>query len=1090
MAKPFLQQIAEHFYSLTSQPGATPPLYQYRFIFHNQRAGIFLCHYLEQCANARPLLLPECTTMNSLIRRRLHLSGGEDPNNELLVIHKIYLAYLEVMELGSEERSFEDFYDLGQALLRDFDDIDKHLIEVDSFLENLLNHKELTEELSSFLSRRQWSAVSKLIYDKDPDWSVLERVNEVATKETETEEEQKKKKEATKKMQEMKKRFLDFWIKLPDIYRRAKSLMKEEGLAYEGMMLREAVQQIKEGQLSLTDDGMTTVFVGLNAQTPAMYKILDHFRDSDKDKDKDKAIFYWDYFTSPILDSPGLAGSYVKYNISHYPTPTNEPYHIDFEVPDQAHELHTALISTASAVAQTAAIRKLIEDGWEKIVESPSRPGESAPLYDPHEPLRTAIVLPDESLLLPLLSNMPKGIDKINVTMGYPIKGIPVAAMLSLLLKYWSNYYKRGQRYRLTEVCEILMLTALSKFFSDKKMVEARRQLMDQLIDEKWYFIGTKDLRTLIEKNFPGESRTREILLTIFSEPKTLCQPSTDMVRYPKGVALTKQVDHLLELLIKESAYTEEEEDPEQGMIKYIRRYLIRPQLISQRAYPERHPESSTNPFPFPIVVDLLRTTISQAKIPFSGRPLGGIQVMGLLETRGLDFDTVIIPDAAEGILPTATRLDTTIPFSLRTAYGLPTTDLQEQTRAYNFFRLMSRAKRVIFLYDSRAGDSSEGEPSRYVQLLRDVYKVPMYEAEASFPLTRAEAGGYFIEDKTLVSRYRDSVSAKRPTERVKRLSASRMKDFHTCPRRFYYSAIEGIRDDENLSGVLDKRDSGTLFHTAMQLLYKEKEGITDGLSHNSLTEILKDDATDIKNAVRKSAELLHLETKESDYNYNQLEMTKELVRRMVEADRDRVQTGGDITYIGGEIEIETTYEESNFKLIIDRIDVQGDTINIIDYKTGRDKTECDLSKWPTESDNLGEFLKQAKEINGAVIQLLYYCDVILTSGELNRLLKKKEISIDPQKIRPMILKPGAPDATDGKITLILPEKKSGSYVQSEISDYNSNNVPTYVKDCLGEAVRLILSDDFSFAVDAGNGEGCRYCPAAMLCEKYIPKKW
>ena len=1083
MAKPFLQQIAEHFYSLTSQPGATPPLYQYRFIFHNQRAGIFLCHYLEQCANARPLLLPECTTMNSLIRRRLHLSGGEDPNNELLVIHKIYLAYLEEMGLRPEERSFEDFYDLGQALLRDFDDIDKHLIEVDSFLENLRNHKELTEELSTFLSRRQWSAVSKLISDKDPDWSVLEEVNEVATEETETEEEKKKKEEATKKMQEMKKRFLDFWIKLPDIYRRAKSLMKGEGLAYEGMMLREAVRQIEEGELNLTDDGMITVFVGLNAQTPAMYKILDHFRDSDKDKDKekDKAIFYWDYFTSPILDSPGLAGSYVKYNTSNYRTPTDKLYHIDFEVPDQAHELHTALISTASAVAQTAAIRKLIEGGWDNIVESLSKLGESTPLYDPRDPLRTAIVLPDESLLLPLLSNMPKGIDKINVTMGYPIKGIPVAAMLSLLLKYWSNYYKRNQRYRLTEVCEILMLTALSKFFSDERMANARRQLMDQLIDEKWYFIGTDDLQALIEKNFPGESRTREILLTIFSEPETLCQPSTDMVRYPEGVALTEQVDRLLKLLVTESASTEEEEDPEQGMIKYIRRYLIRPQLISQRAYPERHAESSTNPFPFPVVVDLLRTTISQARIPFSGRPLGGIQVMGLLETRGLDFDTVIIPDAAEGILPTATRLDTTIPFSLRTAYDLPTTDLQEQTRAYNFFRLMSRAKRVIFLYDSRAGDSSEGEPSRYVQLLRDVYKVPMYEAEASFPLTRAEAGGYFIEDKTLVSRYRDSVSAKRPTERVKRLSASRMKDFHTCPRRFYYTAIEGIRDDENLSGVLDKRDSGTLFHTAMQLLYKEKEGKKDGLSRESLSDILCG-VEIINKAVDDSAKLLHLKTKESDYNDNQLEMTKLLVRRMVKADLERVKADGPITYIGGEIEIETTYEGANFKLIIDRIDVQGDTVNIIDYKTGRDKTECDLSKWPTDAKKLVECLKQAKEINGAVIQLLYYCDVMLKSGELNRLLSGKNL-----KIRPMILKPGAPNINDGIITLNLPKGIDPN--PAVISDYQTK-VDSSVKECLREAVRLILSDDFSFAVDAGNGEGCRYCPAAMLCEKYIPKKW
>lgn len=1067
MAEPFLKQIADKFYSLTyHRPGATP-LHQYRFIFHNQRAGVFLCHYLEQSAGDTPLILPECTTMNNLLRQRLHIMGGEDPNDELLIIHKIYLAYLHAMGLTAEERSFEDFYDLGQALLRDFDDIDKHLIKVSSFLVNLRNHKQLTEELSTFLSRRQWSAVSKLIYDKDADWSEIEA--ETATEEKET-----------KKSEEMKKRFLDFWIKLPRIYRRAKSLMKKEGLAYEGMMLREAVRQIKKGQLSLTDDGMITVFVGLNAQTPAMYKILDHFRDSKK------AIFYWDYFTDPILKSPGLAGSFVRYNTTNYPAPTEGAYHIDFEDPDQAHELHTALISTASAVAQTGAIRKLIErskqeDGWDKIKKSLTGTDESTSLFDPDEPLKTAIVLPDENLLLPLLSNMPKGIDKINVTMGYPIKGIPVAAMLSLLLKYWSNYYTRGQRYRLTEVCEILLLTALSKFFSDKKMVEARRQLMDQLIDEKRYFIGTDDLQALIEKNFPGKSRTKDILLTIFCKADTLCQSTTDLVRYPEGVALTKQVDDLLELLVTESATTEEEEDPEQGMIKYIRRYLIRPQLISQRTYHKRHAESSPNPFSFPVVVDLLRTTISQARIPFSGMPLGGVQVMGLLETRGLDFDTVIIPDAAEGILPTATRLDTTIPFSLRTAYDLPTTDLQEQTRAYNFFRLMSRAKRVVFLYDSRTGDSSVGEPSRYVQLLRDVYHVPMYEAEASFPLTRAEASGDFIEDKTLVSRYRASVSAKTPTQKVKRLSASRMKDFHTCPRRFYYTAIEGLKDDENLSGVLDKRDSGTLFHTAMQLLYKESEGKKDGLSLNSLTEILNSDAI-IDNAVDKSAMELHLETKKSDYNDNQLEMTRKLVRRMVEADLERVQAGGDITYVGGEIEIETTYEGANFKLIIDRIDVQGDTVNIIDYKTGRDKTECDLSKWPTGSDNLGECLKQAKEINGAVIQLLYYCDVILTSGELNRFLSDKNLNI-----RPMILKPGAPDINDGIITLKLPKGKDPN--PAVISDYRTN-VDSSVKEYLREAVRLVISPDFTFDVDSGSSDGCKYCPASMLCEKYVPKKW
>lgn len=1065
MAEPFLKQIAEHFYTLISRPGATP-LHQYRFIFHNQRAGIFLCHYLKQCAGETPLLLPECTTMNNLLRQRFHMAGEEDPNSELLIIHKIYLAYRQVMGLTYEERSFEDFYDFGKSLLRDFDDIDKHLVEVDSFLKNMLNHKELSEDLTTFLSKRQWEGVCKLIYEKDAKLPELTTMDGT-------------------KSEEMKKRFLDFWIQLPVIYDTAKGLMKEEGLAYEGMMLREAAEQIKTGKLSLTDDGMITVFAGLNAQTPAMYRILDHFKESKK------TIFYWDYFTDLILKSPGLAGSFVGYNTTAYLSPTSGDYHIDFDVPDQAGELRTALISTASAVAQTGAIRKLMEDdkredGWDKIKKSLTGTDESTPLFDPDEPLKTAIVLPDENLLLPLLSNMPKGIGKINVTMGYPIKGIPVAAMLSLLLKYWSNYYKRNRRYRLTEVCEILMLATLSKFFSDKEMAKARQRLMKKLVDEKRYFISTRELQTLIKKHFPDESRTRKILLTIFREADTLCEPTTDGVCYPEGAVLTTQVDDLLKLLIT-AAPADEEEDPEQGMIKYIRRELILPQLTSQRSYWERHAESATSPFTYSVVTDLLRTTIARARVPFSGMPLRGLQVMGLLETRGLDFDTVIIPDASEGTLPISTQLDTTIPFSLRKGYNLPTTDLQEQTRAYNFFRLMSRAKRVVFLYDSRTGDASAGEPSRYVQLLRDVYGVPMYEAEASFPLTRAEASGDFIEDKTLVRQYRADVSDQ-STVAVKHLSASRMRDFHTCPRRFYYTAIEGIKDDENLSGVLDKRDSGTLFHTAMQILYEKKEGITDGLSLNSLTEILNSDAID--NAVAESAKKLHLETKKSDYNYNQLEMTRKLVRRMVEADLERVDASGPITYVGGEIEIETAYEGANFKLIIDRIDVQGDTINIIDYKTGADSTECDLSKWTTEPANLSECLMQAKEITGGALQLLYYCDVMLKTGELRRLLDKKGISIDLPKVRPMIFKPKAPDATDGTITLKLPEKVGKSYVRSKVSDYKSDDVPDYVKDCFREAVRLILNDDFSFAVEAGDANGCGYCPAAMLCEKFVPKSW
>ena len=1059
MAEPFLKQIAEHFYKLTSLPGATP-LHQYRFIFHNQRAGIFLCHYLEQCSGETPILLPECTTMNNLLRQRFHMIGDEDPNSELLIIHKIYLAYLQVMGLTYTERTFEDFYDFGKSLLRDFDDIDKHLIEVDSFLENLLNYKEITQDLP--LSERQWEAICKLIQGK-----------EIATPVSDP--------KSSAIAEEMKRQFLDFWMKLPDLYRAARELLRDEGLAYEGMMLRDAAEGIESGELTLTDDGIITVFAGLNAQTPAMYRILDHFRDSGQ------AIFYWDYFTEPILQSPHLAGSFVEKNKKDYPSPSSGDYFIDFEVPDQQRELRTALISTPSAVAQGGAIKNLLErsstDSWNNIKRSLcNSEGEAgvtaALLYDPEAPIRTAIVLPDENLLLPILSNLPEDLPEVNVTMGYPIKGTPVAAMLSLLLKHWTNYYRRKQTYRLTEVSDILMLTALNRFFVNEKMGEARQELLHHMSEMKLFFLSGDALREqLIPKFFPKGS-TRAILLAIFVEHK-LDPATTDDVPYPTGSALTEQVLQILDLLISDYA-PEDEERTQLSVIKYIRRELILPQLTSQRTYCKRHPESATNPFTYPVVTDLLRTTIARARVPFSGMPLRGLQVMGILETRGLDFDTVIIPDAAEGILPTATQLDTTIPFSLRRGYKLPTTDLQEQTRAYNFFRLMSRAKRVVFLYDSRPGDASVGEPSRYVQLLRDVYHIPMYEAEASFPLISAEGDDLstFHEDQELVSQYRAKISANEPTEEAKYLSASQMRNFHTCPRRFYYTAIEGIKDDENLSGLMDKRDAGNIFHEAMKRIYKPYESKPTVLTETELNSILSSDA--ITCAVNASAEKLHLHYETNDYNHTQIQMAAELARRMVEADLERVRADGPITYVGGEIVIQTSYEGANFKLIVDRIDMQGDTVNIIDYKTGRDSTECDLSTWPTESANLGECLKQAKQITGGALQLLYYCDVLTQTGLLTT----------AGKVRPMIFKPNAADVTSGVITLKLPEKQGRSYIRREIKDYKSDGVPDYVKDCLREAVRLILNDDFSFEVEAGNKDGCSYCPAALLCDKYIPNNF
>lgn len=1055
MAQPFLRKIAEHFLAQHGQE-----LYRYRFVFHNQRAGIFLCHYIEQAAEGSVVLMPECTTVNSLLRRRLHYSGGEDPNSDLFVIHSIYLAYLRVMGLRPEERSFEDFYDLGTSLLHDFDDIDKHLVDVDPFIKNLIDHKELEEPITEYLSKRQWDAVTRLIYGDS---------RELPQPQPGDPEESDR----------LKKSFLDFWMKLPALYRTTRELLREERLAYEGMMLREAVGQINAGELDLTEDGMITVFVGLNAQTPAMYRILDHFRDSGR------ALFYWDYFTEPILRSPDLAGSFAKKNTSHYPSPTGADQ-IDFDIPQQRDELRTALIPTPSSVAQTSAIGKFLSDDpkegqWSEILNFLS-PEESAPLYDPEEPLRTAVVLPDENLLLPLLSNLPERVDQINVTMGYPIKGIPSAAMISALLKSWDHNYQRKGTYRLREVIDILRLSALGQLFADPTVAEERSRLEDHLLREKMYFASGEEICRVIEEEMPSESRAREVLLTIFTSLPITPRTSDEEVAYPSGEALTTLVLRLLDLLIPEGSIPEQTEDKEEEeaerqvdtdteILRYIRRSIIRPQIDSQQSYRSRHPEEADRLFTFPVVRDLLRTTIARARVPFSGEPLQGMQIMGILETRGLDFDTILIPDASEGILPSATLLDTTIPFSLRKAYGLPSTDLQEQTRAYNFFRLMARARRVVFLYDSRTSDTSTGEPSRYVQLLRDIYEIPMLEVEASYDLTAQVEAPSFEPDQELIKSYREALRS-----RKRHLSATLMKDFHTCPQRFYYTAIVGLRDEENISGLMDARDSGNVFHRAMNLLYAPYEGRQ--ITESELTDILSGSLIDAK--VSESAQMEHYRSAEHSYNGTQIDIARKLVRRMVEADLERVREHGPLTYIGGEKMMTLKYEGVDFKLIIDRLDMQGDDMHVIDYKTGRDEYEWKLIL-PAEETPIEDNFRDAKPINGAILQLLYYCDI----------LRRCHPEIDGQRysyarLHPHILKPHDPEIGKEEIQIRyrFAEKKGKNYTGPVSLTELAEELPQLI-DQLRGAVRLIQDPDFDFTVEEGHKDACKYCPAASVCDKY-----
>lgn len=986
---PFLKSIARDFYHKKSHE-----LYRYRFHFQNKRAGRFFIHYLKEQAKIEKntVILPEVTTLHDFLRRRTHLPEV-DVNNKLFVLHELFLAYQEVFP-STKERTFDDFFRVGELILADFNDLDKQLVDVEKIMQNAQDADELLVDPSEYLNENQQKA--------------LNRFAKVFTKDAES---------------TIRGTFKDFWAKMPLLYQTTKERLRKRGLSYEGMIYRGIKERLDSDEsFSLTDDGIINVFIGLNTLTKAETAILTHFKTSHPE-----TLFYWDY-DSPLLQETEIAGHFRKQNLERFPDARGT------DRPQSNYLPEVKVYATPSSVAQARLIGQILgkasKESLDKAIDN----------------LRIAIVLPNERLLLPILSSIPDDVKMVNVTMGYPARETPMMGMLLRLLQLLTNFKSRKSTWRGEEVREIINMSVLDPILNTDGA--SLRESLNKIIINgkgKYFFLNTEELQSLVDGIKSNEEEKELAKILFFSH--IAGSPTKDT-----GEELLSYFLDLLTIL--------RNSDVDKKSLTYSVICTIHDILLQQSNNIEsyRTDNNADEIFTFRIMSDLLRTYFTNCRIPYEGEPIKGLQVMGLLETRGLDFDYVFIPDASEGSLPAKTTSLGVLPHLLRKGYGMPTYDWQNITRSYNFFRLICRAKKVIATYDSRKGDMSVGEPSRYLRLLQYIYdkgeRNRVKFTSANYPIlplkTLSESEKLLNKEK--ISEYQEMLKAKPGSKDSIHLSPSSISIYINCPRSFYYRYIAGLKEPEEMEEIMDAAERGTLTHHVLYELYKRFVG--KQVDPSILFTWLQPTDNTIQNLIDAYQQIQY--GKEGSRGINKIfeAEAKRGIQRVIRADYDAITQNPRqrLEIIGLEYNISAHHKLSesgegiNIRGKVDRLDKLNDQVRIIDYKTGRDTFDFDLSK----------IVIGNKDVSNVATQLLTYCMIYKEAPE--------GLGSDPC---PQMYQLRLKDTVQQ-----FREKNTG-YIEKY------SNVKQF-ENQLNGILREIIDTENKFEPTQNN---CTYCPAVNVCK-------
>ena len=969
---PFLYQVASLFYS---RYGAE--VSRLAFVFPNRRTGLFFQKYLSEVSE-KPLFSPTILTINDLF---VQLSGKQAADR-ISMLFKLYDIYLD--HSGSSE-TFDEFLYWGEMLLNDFDDIDKYMVDARMLFTNVTDLREIENDFS-FLSPEQIAAIRTF-------WSSFYPKGDTPNQE----------------------QFLAVWQILYALYADLREALAAEGKGYEGMIFREVVELLEENECCDLPYAKV-VFVGLNALSVAEERFLSELQK------RGIADFYWDYASPKVTDPDNKASYFVERNLRQFPSQLIDNGQLATDNEDGGKK-KIEVIGIPSGIGQAKQVHSLLSE----LCKEDEMSAEEA--------LRTAVILPDEHLLIPVLNAIPEQIRRINVTMGYPLAGTPVASLMEYILALQKNirYVDRRPVFYFRDVLPIL-----NHRYVSTTSPEVVSDLVKDISENNKIYISYDDLN-------------KTPLLSILFTPVTAVDAFSDYLigvlqelnkAVESGKWKVESIDSGAEQLSTSDSQLSTINDIEQEFIFHYFATVNRMKEVMQEANVEMKIDTYFR---------LLKRVTDTITIPFHGEPLSGLQIMGVLETRALDFDRLIILSMNEGIFPLRKAANSFIPYNLRRGFGLPTYEHQDSVWAYHFYRLIYRASHVSLLYDTRSNGLQTGEVSRFVHQLHYHYEEPIRNKLVVYNVSSSKTPALQVaKTKEVMNRL---AAFRRGGERA--ISASAVNTYLDCPLKFYFSVVEGIREEEEVSETIESNVFGSILHKVMEELYQPFCG---KMVTADLLKAIRKDTPMLMGAVARAFAEIFFKTDIVRPLTGQNFLIGEMIRKYVEKVLERDAKLTPFRYIESEKKIKSLFpltdkSEIQLKGFIDRIDEVRDAVRIIDYKSGSGTTQF------TSVEAL--FDKEDKDRAKAVMQVFMYA----------WMYGAKAIQPGIYYMR----------------TLFSPSFDSGIYRRTDrfkteqVLDFDNyrTDFENSLRNCLDE----IFDTETPFR-QTPNGKACMYCPFKDICGK------
>lgn len=814
-------------------------------VFPSIRAGLFFNNYLVNNAEG-PIWAPRYKSIDQVFEEVAGLKQADS----LLLVGELYQVYTEVYNKHSKEpntETLDEFFFFGETLLRDFDEIDKNLVNAKLLFSNLQDLDQLRDDFTHLNDEQRKELVSR--------FSLSFITDEDNTK-------------------SLKNAFMSIWNILGEVYTSFKERLIERKIAYPGMLMRSVIEN---NFVEFPDKQY--LFVGFNVLSKCEEKLFELL--------KQRALFYWDYDNYYLKTE---AGRYINKNISKFGSALKGDYFDAF----LEHNTKISFMASPSESAQTAVITPWLESL-----------NKSSSFKEPD----TAIILCNENILPSAMHSLPsEDVENINITMGFPITQTPISSFLQILTEMQIHGYARSSSWKYKYIMPVLRHPYTKLLFPEANEVE-------RLIAENNIF-------------YPNDKILGEHMLF------TYANNTSELTSYLLNV--TQQLGVRMGEEESKNAYNDLYNE------SVFRAWQVLNRLAGLVSDEKWNIEKTT-------MLRLLRKLLSTIKIPFHGEPVQGLQIMGVLETRALDFKNILMLSVNEGFMPGNSNDNSFIPQFIREYFELPTVDHQDSIYAYYFYRLLQRAENITLVYNTDKMQTGKAEISRFLlQLLIDPQLAGRIERTSlQSPVMPWKPEPIIVnKDEAIVEKIRMKYDLNSNKDAF-RLSPTALNTYISCSFKFYQQYIEGIKSPDEMSDELDNSVFGSIFHRAAEYLYKEIGGIEEN-AKTFHSFVVKQERLKPYLELPHKIEKLVSRAFNKEYfkgnivdvkNYDGQQLIKHkilclLLKRLVAFDEQRAP----FSIVGLEYPITEHLELETAKIkvggIIDRLDEKDGTYFIIDYKS------------------------------------------------------------------------------------------------------------------------------------------------------------